>query len=162
SPQGSVITPWTQKRTSNLSAGLPGGGVRPWLILDVKSIILMSHGAIHASAEGAKVERGLSTSLGRDGHGGSGRDVGTRARDFTTPRISVSRGSRPAQTTFADGRTFCSHYIQDFQRRHPRTARICRLEQADIERGCHTRHHGLLVACATTWLSGCASEIFVS
>ena len=161
-PQGGVSTPLTQKRTSSLSAGLPGGGASRWLILDVKSITLMSHGAIHASAEGAKVECGLSTSLARDGHGGSGRHVGAGARDFTTPCISVSRGSRSAQTTSADCRAFCSHHIQDFRRRHPRTARLCCCERADIERGRRTRHYGLRVACATAWLSGCASAMFVS
>ena len=161
-PQGAVVTPWTQKRTSSLSVGLPAGVASRWLILDVKSITLMSHGAIHASAEGAKVECGLSTSLARDRHCGSGLDVGTRARDLTAPCISVSRGSCSAQTTFADCSACCSYHIQDFRRRHSRTACVCHCQRADIERGCHTRHLGLHVACTTTWLSDCASVMFVS
>ena len=136
--------------------------VSRWLILDVKNIILTSHGAIHASAKGAKVECSLSTTLARDRHGGSGRDFGARARDFTPPCISVSRGSQPAQTTSRDCRALCSNHIQNLRRRYPCFARVCCCEQPDIERGRNTRHHRLRVACATAWLSGCASAMFVS
>ena len=161
-PQGGVITPWTQKRTSTLSAGSPGGGASRWLTLDVKSIILMSHGAIHASAKGAKVERGLSTTLTGDERGGGGRDAGARARDLTASRISVSRRSRSARAASRGRRASPSRHLQDLCRRHPRVARVCRRERLDVERGRNTRRHGVPGACAQTWLRGCASAVSVS
>ena len=161
-PQGSVNTPWTQKRTSTLNAGSPGGGASRWLTLDVKSIILMSHGAIHASAKGAKVERGLSTTLRGDERGGGGRDAGARTRDLSASRISISRGSRTTQAACRSCRASTSHYVQDLRCRHPRAARVCGGHQLDAERGCNTRHHGVRDACAPTWLRDCANAVSAS
>ena len=156
------ITPWTQKRTSTLSAGSPGGGASRWLTLDVKSIILMSHGAIHASAKGAKVERGLSATFRGDERGGGGRDAGARTRDLTASRISISRASRTSQAAYRSFRASTSHYVQDLRRRHPRAARVCGEQQLDAERGCNTRHHGVRGACAPTWLRDCANAVSAS
>ena len=161
-PQGGPITPWTQKRTSTLSAGSPGGGASRWLTLDVKSIILTSHGAIHASAKGAEVERGLSTTLTGDERGGGGRDAGARTRDLTASRISISRGSRTTQAAYRGCRASTSHYVQDLRHRHPRAARVCGGHQLDAERGCNTRHHGVRGACAPTWLRDCANAVSAS
>ena len=161
-PQGGVITPWTQKRTSTLSAGSSGGGASRWLTLDVKSIILMSHGAIHASAKGAKVERGLSITLRGDERGGGGRDAGARTRDLTASRISISRGSRTTQAAYRGCRASTSHYVQDLRCRHTRAARVCGGHQLDAERGCNTRHHGVRGACAPTWLRDCANAVSAS
>src|SRR6516162_4305461 len=86
------ITPLTQKITSSLSDVFRAGESSRCLICDAKSIIHMSHGAIHASAEGAKVERSLPVTGASDEYGRGGGDIVTRGRNFTTSCLSLSRG----------------------------------------------------------------------
>jgi hypothetical protein len=159
--QGQVVTPRTQKRTSSLSARFRDGARRASLIIDTRSIILMSHGAIHAGAESAKAERRLSLAGASDEHGGSCRLALARGGDITTSCIPLPQNRRKTETTCCDWRTCAAHYLQDSRRRDPRASRIYRDSRSDIERGCDARHHAVRGTCPKTCLGGVPRVIFV-
>jgi hypothetical protein len=161
-PQGGSVTPLTQKITSSLSGRFLAGASSRWLILDARSIILMSHGAIHTSAKGAKAERRVSSDRASDECGRGCGDIGARGSDFIASRLSLSRSSRPPQATGGDRRAGATHHLQDLRQCHWRVARVCRRARFDVERGRHSRHHGVREACSPTCVSGMARAISVS
>jgi hypothetical protein len=161
-PQGSPITPLTQKITFSLSAVFPAGEAERSLICDAKSIILMSHGEIHAGAKGENPERGISTSLASTEHSRIGGGAVAREFDFTAPGISISRTSGSPRTTGRGGRARAADYVQNSRRCHSHPAYVCRSQRSDLERGIDTRHHGVRGACFSAWVSGVARPTFVS
>ncbi len=160
-PQGGVITPRTQKITSSLNAGLRGGGGSRSLILDVNGSMVMSHGAIHADAKGDTSERSIRIACAGNEHGGSGRYFITRRGDLRPPGLSVPSASPPARTSRRGCGADPADHVEDFRQRYSRTARVCRRQRTDIERGGDTRHHALSGACPPAWLSGFASAMCV-
>jgi len=122
----------------------------------------MSHGAIHTSAKGAKAERRVSSDRASDECGRGCGDIGARGSDFIASRLSLSRSSRPPQATGGDRRAGATHHLQDLRQCHWRVARVCRRPRFDVERGRHSRHHGVREACSPTCVSGMARAISVS
>lgn len=122
----------------------------------------MSHGAIHASAEGAKVERSLSTSFAADEHGGGCGHVVQRGSDFPAPRLSLSRASCATLTTCRSRRADAAHHLQDFRQCHSRAARVCRRQPAHVERSCDSCHYGVRGARSPSWLVGATRVMSVS
>src|ERR1039457_739584 len=155
-------TPLTQKITSSLSAGFRPGGSLRGLILDARSITLMSHGAIHASAKGAKAKRSLSAAGAADEHGGSGHVARARGGNFTAPCLSLPRSRRQTETTRSDRRTGAADYFQASRQCDSCPAQLCREARSDLERGCGARHHGVRGACSPSCLGDAARAMFVS
>ncbi|MGH7594364.1 MAG: reverse transcriptase domain-containing protein, partial [Gemmatimonadales bacterium] len=161
-PQGALITPLTQKVTFSLSEGFRGSERVRSLICDARSIILMSHGEIHAGAKGDHPERGISTSLAKNGHSRIGGSARARELDFTASSISLSRASRSTRTTDRGGGACAADHLQNSWQRYSCAADLRRGQQADIERGFDARHHGVRGARLSAWVSGVARPMFVS
>ena len=155
-PQGGPITPLTQKITSSLSGEFRAGASSRWLICDAKSIIVMSHGAIHAGAEGATSERSISTSGTSHEPCRGSRGVVERGSDLTASCIPLSRGSRATRATGCHCRAHTAHHLQDLRQCHRRVARVCRRPRSDIERGRDMRHHRTSEARTPACVSGTA------
>src|SRR5271166_4956400 len=155
------ITLRTQRITSSLSAGFRGGVRAGSLILDAKNIILVSHGAIHASAKGDASECGLSTTGASDEHGGRSRHAVARGSDLTAARISLSRSGGATGATRCGCRADAAHHLQNSWQRDSRTAYLCRDPRSDIERGGDTRHHTVCEACPSPCLGGVFRQMFV-
>lgn len=119
----------------------------------------MSHGAIHASAEGANDERGVSVTCTAHEPGRCSRRAVACEWDFTAACISLSRRSCKAQATTRDCRTYRAHHIQNPRRYRACITCICDFQRSDTQRSCHPRHQRSPGACAPIWLSGCASTI---
>src|SRR5450631_362294 len=153
-PQGGVITPRTQKRTSSSSASYAAGGTGRCLICASRSNMFMSHGAIHPSRQGAAFERRVSTSRAQD------RAVGSRSRPVAELRpvapssISVSRGGQPSGAAGRGDRVHRAHHVEAHAEHRAGIARVCDEQRAYHWIDRHARSRRLPHICQAAWLSG--------
>jgi retron-type reverse transcriptase len=164
-PQGGVITPRTQKRTSSLSASSVAGGMGQYLICASRSNMFMSHGAIHPSGQGAASERRISTSRAQDGtFRGRSRTV-AGVWPIAASSISISRGRRWSGAAGRSDRAHGADHVKAHAEHRPGIARVCEEQRPDHRIGRHARSGCLPHLCQAAWLSGAqahASSKFIS
>jgi retron-type reverse transcriptase len=151
-PQGGIATPWTQKRTSNLSAKLNFVVQRQSLIYAVRGNILMTYGPIHSRRKGSTVECCIRSDCQRvQPQRGRGRPGGA-VQPITAPSLPLlARGAEHQ----ASGGSLCadhSDHDQGSRRRGGQTASLCTGQRSDDRRDGGARRIALSGQGKPAWL----------
>src|SRR6266404_3109758 len=155
-------TPWTQKVTSALSGPSWIGVPDLCLICVVKSNTIMSYGAIDPGAESRAGEGGAGVARTGDQHGGSGCRLVARFWSVAASSLPLSRRGSGGRVSTCGRRSLGDDYAQDPEQHCTGVAGLLRDQRADDERDRTTRHNGVSVGSAWTWLSGGTSVTSVS
>ncbi len=153
-PQGGVITPRTQKRTSSSNASYAAGEAGRCLICASRSNMFMSHDPGHSSGQGTASERRISTSRTQDRAVGGGARSIARVWPLTPSGISVPRGSRPFGAASRSGRVHSAHHIEAHAEHRAGIARVCEQQRPHDRIDRHARSGRLSHICQAAWLSG--------
>src|SRR5882762_4364394 len=122
----------------------------------------MSHGAIDPGAESRAGEGGARVARAGDQHGGSGCRFVARFWSVAASSLSLSRRGSGGRVSTCGRRSLGDDYPQDPEQHCTGVARLLRAQRADHERDRTTRHIGVSVGSAWTWLSGGTSVTSVS
>jgi hypothetical protein len=154
SPQGSVITPLTQKVISSSNAQLRDGEPgTPCLIFVSKGNILMTHGALHQSREGSTLECRSCLTPASSCFTRSGAALVTRVRSVRASSISVRGGSVPARSAGRSPRAYNADHVEA-SAEHGRTAAEVREKQWPDHWSDRDRRGERVSRCSKkTWLS---------
>ena len=152
-PQGSVMTPRTQKATSALSGRSWDGGTVLWLICAVNGNTLMANGSLHTSPKGRATQRRLHTARpGRDGE---------RSRDASVAALWVVAASVvslcPGRARHGPGgrtrRSADPNHHQDSGHAGGDVARICQEQRRVHRRDRRASSETLVLADRSSWLN---------
>src|SRR5437016_4064587 len=112
-PQGSVLTPRTQKAISSLKEQLWGGEKRTHcLIFVVNSNTVMSHDPFDQDGEGSPAECRLWTVAASNRASRSSASVVARVRLVRAPSISLPARSLPTRSTDRSSRSHCANHLE--------------------------------------------------
>jgi hypothetical protein len=112
-PQGSVITPLTQKVISSSSERLRDGEPSTLcLIFALKGNTFMSDGTLKQSGKGSTAERRSSSAPTSSCACRSSSAVVTRVRFVRAPSISVPGRSLPSRSTSRSSRSHCACHVE--------------------------------------------------
>ncbi len=153
-PQGGVVTPRTQKRTSSSSASYEAGGTDRCLICASRSNMFMSHDASHPGRQGTASERRISTSRTQDRAVGGGARSIARVWPLTPSSISVPRGSRPFGAASRSCRVHRAHHVEAHAEHRAGIARVCEQQRPHDRIDRHACSGRLPHICQAAWLSG--------
>src|SRR5205807_7573407 len=113
SPQGSVITPLTQKVISSSKEQLwDGEKGAHCLISVVNSNIFTAHGALDQSEEGSPAECRSWPAAASRCASRSSASVGTRVRFIRAPSLSLPGRSLPSRSTSRSSRSHGAGYVE--------------------------------------------------
>ena len=152
-PQGGVITPRTQKRTSSLSGWWRTGGIPRSLIYVSKGNILMSYVPVHKDGQSTTAER--SSWAARAQHRvarGSEASV-ARVRYVTAPSLSISGASRQTRPSSAGRGSLSSNHLEAPTAHRAYVALLCCQQRPDARGDRHTCAEGVSQRCSKAWLS---------
>src|SRR5208282_1402728 len=151
-PQGSPLTPWTQKRTSSLSAKLNCVVRRRSLIYAVRGNILMTYGPIHSRRKGSTVECCIRSDCQRvqpqRGRGSPGGAV----QPITAPSLPLPARGAEHQASGGSLRADHSDHDQGSRRRGGQTAGLCTGQRSDDRRDGGARRIALSGQGKPAWL----------
>src|SRR3984893_12754451 len=122
----------------------------------------MSHGAIDPDAENRAGEGGAVVARAGDQQGGSGGRCVARFCSVAASSLSLSRRGSGGRVSTCGRRSLGDDYPQDPEQHCTGVAGLFREQRADHERDRTTRHIGVSVGSAWTWLSGGTSVTSVS
>ena len=152
-PQGSPITPLTQKVISSLSASWRGGGVPRCLICVSRSNMFASYDSVHQGGQSAAAERGPSSARTQFGVGRGGAKSVAQVRFVTTPSLSISRASRRTWPSSAGRGSLDSHHAKAATKHRARIALVCHQQRVDARRDRNTCAESLSERSTKAWLS---------
>ena len=152
-PQGGVMTPWTQKATSGLSAKSWNGGTVPWLTLDVNDNINMTNGAIKPVPEGRATQRRLCPA--RPGRCGkrSRAATFTAFRLLTAPGLSLRQTGAGHDCAGCAGRSPDPYDHQDSRQSGAIAARSCPNQRPDHRRDFRLHPETVPARRESAWLN---------
>ena len=151
-PQGGVITPWTQKITSSLSEKLAWFVRYRSLTCVARSNTIMTNGAIHQYRKGKASERRIRSarSWSRLGAGGGGTD--RRVWLVAPPGVPLPARGAEHQASGGSMRTEHSDHHQGSRGRGGHAAGACAGPWADDRRNCGARRRAIARQAAPAWL----------
>jgi Reverse transcriptase (RNA-dependent DNA polymerase)/N-terminal domain of reverse transcriptase len=111
-PQGGIVTPWTQKITLSLSGRFRCVGPIQSLICVTRSNIKMSYVALDSLRKGSAFECRLSSACRWSQPQRGGRSHGRAARDFAAPGLPLLTRGAAHVVSGSRGRAHYSHHAQ--------------------------------------------------
>src|SRR5262245_1648909 len=152
-PQGGVITPRTQKITSNSNARFSAGdGIIVYLTCVVNGNTYMSYDAINRCPKGRTIECCAPLAGARHRFGHCCHRAFARIWTVTPPGLSLSRGGGGDRPSSPCQRTIGTDHVQDSGQRGARSAQLFGKQRTNTRRDCSACHLDLSKGDAQAWL----------
>jgi retron-type reverse transcriptase len=153
-PQGSPITPRTQKVTFSLNASLRAGVARRFLICVSRGNMFTTDGQIEQSGQGAAVERGTSSTRAQRCAIRGCADSIAQVRLIAASSISIPRRSGAARSSSRDNRGNRAGHSQAPAQYGSFITHACRTQWLDYWHARHTSAGRVFRRAKKAWLSG--------
>src|SRR5882724_6387386 len=153
-PQGSPITPLTQKVTSNLNGWSPAGGeVLQYLTCVLRGNMFMTDDSVDQSGQGSAVERGARPAPAPCRVARGSAAVVTRVRPVRASSIPVPGGSLPARPASRSHGGYGADHAQASAEHGASAAEVCEKQWPDDRSDRDTRVERVSRCSKKAWLS---------
>jgi hypothetical protein len=153
-PQGGVITPLTQKVTSNLNVwSQAGGGVLQYLTFVLKGNMFMTDDSIDQSGQGSTVEHRSRSARAPYRVARSGAAFVTRVRPVRASSIPVPGGSLSARPTGRSHGGYGADHAQASAEHSTSVAEVCEKQWPDYRSNRDARVERVSGCSKKAWLS---------
>jgi Reverse transcriptase (RNA-dependent DNA polymerase) len=153
-PQGGVVTPLTQKVTSNLNEwSQAGGGVAQYLTFALRDNMFMTDDSIDQSGQGSTVEHRSRPARAPYRVARGGAAFVTRVRPVRASSISVPGGSLPSRPAGRSHGGYGADHAQASAEHSTSVAEVCEKQWPDYRSNRDTRVERVSWCSKKAWLS---------